>query len=538
MRAVLLALPSAATGLLLSLSTALLPAAAHAQTSTRTTHVQTPTRTTHVQTPGSAARARALAHPLGRFTVNHYNGLRVSASGVRNLAVVDLAELPTVQAEPDVDAAYPARRCAALAAAQRLEVAGRTVPWRVEGSSFTYAPGEGGLRTSRLSCRLVGDVRASGAVTFSDGFEQDRIGWREITAVGDGVSLTGSSVPARSISQELRSYPDDLLTDPLDQRTATFTVFGTVSGTVSGVPGNAAPGASGAPRGGAVPGGIEIGGPIGDALAALDRTFTGLIGSETLTVPLGLLAVALAVVLGAGHALIPGHGKTIMAAYLAGRRGRPRDALVVGATVTATHTAGVLVVGLLLTVFTALAGESVLAWLGVASGVLIAVIGLRLLQNTRNGHTYGHGHGHGHGDGHGHGHAHDHDGHGTQQHDHDQDGHHHDHDQHRSKRRGLIGLGVAGGLVPSPSALIVLLGAIALGRTWFGVALVTAYGVGMAATLMVTGLLLVKLVDRLERRASAGRRLAAKLSGLAPMGTAAMVVLLGAGLALRSVVAL
>jgi ABC-type nickel/cobalt efflux system permease component RcnA len=102
----------------------------------------------------------------------------------------------------------------------------------------------------------------------------------------------------------------------------------------------------------------------------------------------------------------------------------------------------------------------------------------------------------------------------------------------------LVGLGVAGGLVPSPSALIVLLGAIALGRTWFGVALVTAYGLGMAATLTVTGLLLVKLADRLEQRASAGRRLATRLSALAPLGTATMVVLLGAGLALRSAVAL
>ncbi|WP_049561223.1 hypothetical protein [Nonomuraea sp. SBT364] len=89
--------------------------------------------------------------------------------------------------------------------------------------------------------------------------------------------------------------------------------------------------------------------------------------------------------------------------------------------------------------------------------------------------------------------------------------------------------------MPSPSALVVLLGAIALGRAWFGVALVAAYGVGMAATLTVMGLLLVKLVDRLERRAG---RLAARLSGLAPMGTATMVVLLGAGLALRSLITL
>ncbi|MFC7589100.1 nickel/cobalt transporter [Nonomuraea antimicrobica] len=354
----------------------------------------------------------------------------------------------------------------------------------------------------------MAEVRASGAVTFTDGFEQDRIGWREITVAGDGVGLTASSAPATSVSRELRAYPDDLLSDPLDQRTATFTVSGTISGTVSGT-GALSGGTQGGAQGGAVPGGIGVGGPVGDALAALDRTFAGLIGSESLTVPLGLLAVGLAVVLGAGHALIPGHGKTVMAAYLAGRRGRPRDALVVGATVTATHTAGVLVVGLLLTVFTALAGESVLAWLGVASGALIAAIGLRLLLNARHGHPHEHGHGHGHG-----------------------------HGDRPARRSGLIGLGVAGGLVPSPSALIVLLGAIALGRTWFGVALVTAYGVGMAATLTVTGLLLVRLVDRLERRASAGRRLAVRLSGLAPVGTAAMIVLLGTGLALRSVAAL
>ncbi|MEU6722566.1 High-affinity nickel-transporter [Nonomuraea wenchangensis] len=435
----------------------------------------------------------AAAHPLGNFTVNHYNGLVVTPGGIGNLAVVDLAELPTLQADPDVDAGYAGRRCAALAAAQRLVVAGTAVPWRVTEAGFAYAPGLGGLRTSRLTCRLTAAVPASGPVEFTDAFEQDRIGWREISAAGDGVRLSGSTVPAASVSDELRAYPEDLLSDPLDQRTATFTV--SAGGSATGGSGTA-------------PGGLGAGGPVGEAFAALDRTFTGLIGSDALTLPLGLLAVGLAVVLGAGHALIPGHGKTVMAAYLAGRRGRPRDAIVVGATVTATHTAGVLVVGLALTAFTTLAGETVLSWLGVASGALIAVIGLRLLLNARHRTTHGHGHGHG----------------------------------HSGKRAGLVGLGVAGGLVPSPSALIVLLGAIALGRTWFGVALVTAYGAGMAATLTVTGLLLVRLVDRLERRAAAGRRpsarLAARVSGLAPLGTAAMVVLLGAGLALRSAAAL
>jgi ABC-type nickel/cobalt efflux system permease component RcnA len=99
-----------------------------------------------------------------------------------------------------------------------------------------------------------------------------------------------------------------------------------------------------------------------------------------------------------------------------------------------------------------------------------------------------------------------------------------------------VGLGVAGGLVPSPSALIVLLGAIALGRTWFGVALVLAYGVGMAGTLTATGLLLVKLAGRLSRVAARSRGVVARLSAFAPVGTAAVVMLLGLGLVLRSLI--
>jgi ABC-type nickel/cobalt efflux system permease component RcnA len=105
----------------------------------------------------------------------------------------------------------------------------------------------------------------------------------------------------------------------------------------------------------------------------------------------------------------------------------------------------------------------------------------------------------------------------------------------RSGRRfGLVGMGIAGGLVPSPSALIVLLGAIALGRTWFGVGLVAAYGIGMAATLTATGLLLVKLASRLDRLTTEGTGLLARISALAPIGTALIVITLGLALALRS----
>ncbi len=89
----------------------------------------------------------------------------------------------------------------------------------------------------------------------------------------------------------------------------------------------------------------------------------------------------MALVVGAAHAALPGHGKTVMAAYLAGRHGTRRDAVVVGATVTLTHTAGVLALGLMVTVFSSLAPEGVLRWLGVISGLLVAGIGIGLLRS-------------------------------------------------------------------------------------------------------------------------------------------------------------
>ncbi|WP_326822678.1 nickel/cobalt transporter [Streptosporangium sp. NBC_01756] len=526
-----------------------------------------------------------VAHPLGNFTVNHYNGLRITPDRVENLAVVDSAELPTLQARSTVDAdrsgtvspaersSYGTARCAELAAAQHLTVNGTATPWRVLETAFTYEPGQGGLQTSRLTCRLTATAEAlrtpaapaapasetpasqvpagNGTVSFGDDFLADRLGWREITAVSSGgIRLVRSSVPSTSMSRELRAYPDDLLAGPLNQRTAELTVTPGTGSTAIALP-------------------LIWNGPVADVLAALDRLFTGLVAAESLTAPLGLLAVLLSAVLGAGHALIPGHGKTIMAAYLAGRSGRPRDALVVGATVTATHTLGVLVVGLLLSAFSTLTGESVLGWLGLASGLLITVIGAGLLRSAwcaHRGDASGHGlfgHGHGHGHGHRHGHRGE-DMPSAQEHDqrssyfshfgHEGDGSVHGHthpareavatalldretpaqaERAARSRRGLVGMGVAGGMVPSPSALVVLLGAIALGRTWFGIALVFAYGVGMAGTLTATGLLLVRLAGRLDRMAVKGNGLAARLSSLAPIGTAAIVVALGLGLIVR-----
>jgi ABC-type nickel/cobalt efflux system permease component RcnA len=237
-----------------------------------------------------------------------------------------------------------------------------------------------------------------------------------------------------------------------------------------------------------------------------------------LSVGFGLAALLLAVVLGAVHALAPGHGKTVMAAYLVGQRGSRRQAAVIGLTVTATHTAGVLALGLGLSASSVVAPERLYPWLGLASGALLAAIGAGLLRRAIRSRRHRHGHAHDHH--HGHGRAHDHVG-----------------EQAPMRTRALVAMGFAGGLVPSPSALVVLLGAMALGRAWFGVVLVVAYGIGMAFTLTAAGLLLLRARGALDRRGIAGTRLA-RLAGALPLATSSVIVAVGVALAARGAVAI
>jgi ABC-type nickel/cobalt efflux system permease component RcnA len=247
-------------------------------------------------------------------------------------------------------------------------------------------------------------------------------------------------------------------------------------------------------------------------------------------VPFVLLALLAASVLGAMHAVAPGHGKTVMAAYVVGRRGTLRQGLLIGVTVAITHTAGVLALGTGLWVSEAIAPERLIPILGITSGVLLAVIGAGLLRRAlgrRGLSPSGHVH-----------HHHDHD-HGHHHHDHDHDDHHHEHDDGAPPRRSaLVLLGLAGGMVPSPSALVVLLGALALGRAWLGVALVLAYGVGMACCLVGAGLLLARAGAALERRLAGSRAGGIVFGRALPTGTASIVVLAGVVIALRSAVQL
>ncbi|MEV0882757.1 nickel transporter [Streptomyces microflavus] len=520
----------------------------------------------------------ATAHPLGNFSVNHHTGLVLRPDRIDARVVVDRAEISALQERPAVDSdqdgtisdtearAHAERTCSDLSRQLHLSVGGTRANWRQSSATLVYENGEAGLRTSRLTCAMTApaDLTEPTGIRAESHYDTERIGWHEMTATGQGVRITQADVPATSTTRELRRYPQDPLASPLDQRTAAL----------RSEPGQ---GAGVLP---AVAADLPGAGVVSEALAKVTGAFDALVGAREITLPVGLLALLLALVLGASHAAMPGHGKTVMAAYLAGRRGTRRDAVTVGAAVTLTHTAGVLVLGLALPVSTHLAGEGVLLWLGAASGLLVTGIGLWLLLGAVRGRPQHNHHHHGHGDI---DHHHDHDHHHSHDHGHDRPHHHHgpatlvptpagppsgelqgnstvatlappdhDHDHHhdpagtstapekarRTSRTGLIGMGIAGGLVPSPSALVVLLGAVALGRTAFGVLLVIGYGLGMAATLTLAGLLLVRLRERIEShdRARTLRHhpLLRKLVRTGPVVTSLLVVAVGLGLTLRA----
>jgi nickel/cobalt exporter len=488
-----------------------------------------------------AGAAPAAAHPLGNFTVNSYSGLRVGPDRLVVDYVLDMAEIPTFQARQGIDgdrdgevsdaeaAGWRDRECPRLAGGLRAAVDGRPLSLGVTTAAVAFPPGVGGLRTLRLECALAAPLptgRGRHDLAYTDGNQAGRVGWREITATGDGATLEAADVPTRSASGRLTAYPEDQLRSPLDQRTAA--VRFRPGGPRAGDTGEAVTGGQAAARRG-----------VDRATAA----FTALVAERRLSPGFGLLALALAVVLGAAHALAPGHGKTVMAAYLVGLRGSLRQAATIGATVTVTHTAGVLLLGLVLSASLAVASERVYPWLGLASGLLLAGVGLTLAARALTSHRHPHAHPAGPGGGaegpavpgrdpagHG-GHTHDHGGHG------------HPHHGHRCGpgggwsgrplgRRGLVALGLAGGLVPSPSAVVVLLGGIALGHAWFGVALVLAYGLGMAAMLTGVGLLLAHLRTRVDRRlAIPAASLLARAGRLLPVATASVIVVVGLALA-------
>jgi nickel/cobalt transporter (NicO) family protein len=392
--------------------------------------------------PGLAA-----AHPLGNFTVNRFSGIELSGRDVFIHYVLDLAEIPTYQEGDRVRApGFPSQ----LARGLVVELGGRRVAIVPLGHRLSERPGAGGLPTLRFEAifRAADPGRAS-TLEFHDGNFAERIGWKEVVVRADrGAAIASSTVPTRSQSDELRAYPKDLLRSPLDISSAE----------VQYRPGEA-PGVA----------------PPLDREAAPPHAgsrFESLVARGDLGAGAILLSLAIAAFWGAAHALTPGHGKAIVAGYLVGSRGKPRHAVLLGGVVTVTHTAGVFALGLITLLLSQfVVPERLYPWLTVASGLIVVAVGASVFwRRWRQRHP--------HRDGHRHAHEHD----------------HHD-------ARGILGIGIAAGLLPCPSALVVLLSAIALHRVGFGLALILAFSLGLAATITSIGLLAV-LAQRAFRRVS------------------------------------
>jgi nickel/cobalt exporter len=468
--------------------------------------------------PGITA---ADAHPLGNFTVNRYTGALVAPDHVLLDHVLDFAEIPTAQFGDQTDdlPALASRECRAAQSDLSVVVGGRRLTLRVLRSHAELAEGQAGLPVLGVQCLLRGDftsITGPTRVSIADRAAGRQIGWNEMTARSDGTTLADSDVPTDSVSARLSDYPKDLLSSPLDQRSASLVVH----------------------RGGAA-GSLEStdSGPTATAQVSgvngLTEWVAGLLDDPGIGVAVLLLGAA--VVLGAAHALAPGHGKTVMAFYLVDQRRRSwRSAAAVGSTVTLSHTASVLALGLLVTAGSPVVPDRLYPWLRVLSGLLILVLGVSLLRGAVRKRTHSHGHGHGpsqaHGHGHGYGHSHGH-----------EHVHSHGHDfpsPARPGRGSVLSLGVAGGLVPSPSALILLLVGIQAGRPWFGALAVLAFGVGMALTLSVVGLIASGLTQRLETMTMRSERLARTARIGLSYGAASGVCLVGAGLVLRATMAI
>jgi nickel/cobalt transporter (NicO) family protein len=494
----------------------------------------------------AAVPAIVLAHPLGNFTINHYAGIRVEPDRVLLDIVIDHAEVPAFQARQDFDidldgsvsdAELEAARtpaCEAIADDLRLSVGGAAAGLRLIEAGLSFPLGVGGLSTMRQVCAFeapLDPLIAADPVTisFTDVSYAERLGWREIVAVGSGVTLGAIDGELRGagVSDRLRAYPEDRLATPLADEALTIVVTAggatldafdvadarPVAGAASPRPEPAA-----TPGPAAVPGGVG-----GGELPAIFR--------EADLTPLVLLVSLLtAAALGAGHALTPGHGKTLMAAYLVGTRGSARHALGLGISVSVSHTAGILALAaVVVAAADVLPPDVVVRWAPlVAAGSIVAIGGWMLAGEIRrrraNRDDHAHADQHAHGGSHGHAHPHGHD------HDHP---HSHPHAPVPGSTitwRSLFLLGLAGGLIPSTSALLILLGAIAAGRPAFGFILVVAFGLGMAAVMSGVGLALVAARDRFDRIQVDGG--VARIREAVPL--AAAVVVFGFGVVLTA----
>ena len=553
----------------------------------------------------------ASAHPLGNFTINHYDRIDVSETGIDVYRVLDMAEIPTFQERQQrIDAngdgtvddqeseAWASAKADERASNMHLVVNGDARKLTAVSHGLTFPAGQGGLSLLRLTvayrAALPSDWRdSSPSVQFDDTNYSDRLGWREIIVRGGaGVEVRNANVPSQDISDELLAYPQNALTSPLDVRKASFSFAPGAGSVLPAQPDKQSRAVRGNPD---------------SPLARFEKLVT----HDDLGAGFVVLALLAAVGFGALHALSPGHGKTIVAAYLVGSRGTAKHAVLLGLTVTITHTSSVYALGFItLYLSQYVVPERLYPWLSLISGGIIVMMGLSLFVGRfRSSGLFGQArrwvwsrvasrpaprlamasseagalamalpgtqlrprvdrefayaqvgndapHDHA-GDAHAHddrgeslSHAHDRQGHDDASvHSHGLDpAHSHaipGQDGEPVTWQRLLGLGIFGGMLPCPSAIVVMLGAIAAHRVGFGLLLIVFFSLGLAGVLTGIGFALVyartitnrlPVLGRLAARAdsSDGGAISLLVRGF-PVLSAAAVVTAGAYVTWRAI---
>jgi len=518
----------------------------------------------------------ASGHPMGNFSVNHYSNITVENDRISIRYFIDLAEIPAFQElqQANISAngidpnsrevlSYLDARALELGHGLILEVDGNAVPLRLVSSGVLFPSGAGGLPTMKMGfvfeaaypSRPVKTGSQSVRIHYKDTNYPGHAGWKEITALASAGLLLRSSVPTTDRSGELSNYPTDLLAGPPQDLEAfvVATLPALTARSTEALPvritrpaavqgeglshaeaghqrGTRQPATSSALK-------AQITRPSASAAStpvslAPNRQqtprsrFTELIQAQKLSAWFLFTAALIAIGLGGLHALEPGHGKTIVAAYLVGSKGTARHAFLLGIIVTVSHTVGVFALGAI-TLYASrhIVPEQLYPWLGALSGVTIAGLGCYILVShltgTSNGHSHSPGVSHGHwmfwktpGEEEIKGSIASSEANSTQS----------------VSLAQLFTLGVTGGIIPCPAALIVLLSAFALHRIGFGFFLILAFSTGLAAALIGFGMLAVyarRFMARLQVDGPLTKR-------WLPIASSAFITVLGLALAIQA----
>lgn len=495
-----------------------------------------------------------LAHPMGNFSISHYAGIRVEPGFIELRYLIDMAEIPTFQemqqnnfvarADDERVRAYLSKQAEAFKQALLMTLNGKQLPLQIASQDILFSAGAGNLPTMKFGLVYRAEVKDACTAThceleYHDANFSGRVGWKEVIAsAGHGVTLENSSVPSQDRSSQLSNYPADLVSSA-PQEVGARIVFlsqsarGGTSSFISQTKSATTPTATAhSPRtkSSALEKPVAAAMPITPHLAESPHveqfgpnqqstprnSFTELMAIKQIGFGIALLAAAIAAGLGALHALEPGHGKTIVAAYLVGSRGTARHALLLGMIVTISHTAGVYLLGAI-TLYAQkyILPDRIYPFLGVLSGILIAGMGCYLFLQRCVGVEFAHTHSL----------ATSTKAKEPSQGSWLQPG--------KISGRQLLVLGITGGIVPCPAALVVLLSAVALHRTGFGLFLIVAFSIGLAAVLISMGLVAVcagRIMSQLPVDGPLVQR-------WLPMGSAVMITALGCVIALRGLMA-